>query len=650
MKTHTFFSKKLVTFISMLMCLIMAFSAVACGGKDDDGLSDDMVQITLQGSTDGYGVRALRLQAARFNKAFENKVYTDEETGKVYTGAQLEITEARSSASPTSAWLTDTNTMYNTALDSTSSSAVQAYDNGYIANIDYILRKTIPGEDKSIYDKIAEGKRYLYGGTVAGSTNENQFDLLGMPFNVTYNGFSYDIDLFDTGYYVAHPGAEEVSDTYVSSIIEDFSVDFVDKDGEKSVGPNGISGDYDDGLPSSLYEFIVLCEKLKNAGIAPIGYAGSAAGGDIRWYLSLGLNSLLFSLLGYENGKSFVEFEADSLNVVTGFEGENLFSDAMSSDINVKKPIVTQIEMEEANGYYHTWTLENYMVLAFADLINSQDWGSYSSKYSRTHIETQRDFIFGIEPAEAQRQFAMLSEGSYWYNESVDALNFTQYEMDYLKTADERNISWMPMPVNIYTSVTGVEGSVTVNGVTESTKGESVTLDEATGGAIFVNKNVEDNEVIMEAVEDYLLFISSNDELNKFVIDSGYSKGLEFKYDEEIMADAPKYIQRTFSIYNSANAVGTYSSKRTYRERPGFTFARNQGSDYVTPREATNYTQGPVGFIINYDGAVGCFKNNMYSRDDWFTLYKGQGENDNVTYAVYPAGHPKAGQNVVFED
>ena len=95
MKTHTFFSKKLVTFISMLMCLIMAFSAVACGGKDDDGLSDDMVQITLQGSTDVYGVRALRLQAARFNKAFENKVYTDEETGKVYTGAHLEITEAR---------------------------------------------------------------------------------------------------------------------------------------------------------------------------------------------------------------------------------------------------------------------------------------------------------------------------------------------------------------------------------------------------------------------------------------------------------------------------------------------------------------------------------------------------------------------------
>lgn len=649
MKTHTFFSKKLIALISMIMCMIMAFSAVACGPGGDDGLDENMVQISLKGSTDGYGVRALNLQAARFNEAFKNKVYTDEATGKEYTGANLIITEGDSSDSPGTSWLSDTNTMYQASLQY--SSVAAAYDNGYIADIDYILRKPIPGEGVSIYDKIPSEMRYGFGATVAGSQNENQFNVMGMPFNETYNGFSYDIELFDQGYYIAHPDAEYVDDTVVSSIIKDgFSVDFVDKDGMKSVGPNGIPGDYDDGLPSSFYEFIVLCEKLSGAGIAPFGYAGNAAGGDLRWYLSLGLGALMFSLLGYENAQSFIDFTASKLNVVTGFESGNLFEDSISGDINVKTPIVTQIDMIESRGYYHTWTLENYMVLALADLIRTQEWGSYSSKYSRTHIETQRDFIFGIEPAEEKFRFAMLSEGSYWYNESVNANNFLLYQASYKKTADERKLSWMPLPVNIYSSVTGEDKTVTVNGVTESLKGEPQTLDKAGGGAILVNANVKDNKVIMEAVEDYLMFISTNDELNRYAIDAGYSKGLEFEFDEDLMDDAPAYIQRTFAMFAQSNYVGMHSEAKTWRERPDYTFSRSQGSKYLNPRDKVNYRQGPVGFVTNYNGAVGAFKHNMYKYTDWWTLYKGNSDVDTVTYATYPVGHPKAGQNVVFAD
>jgi hypothetical protein len=430
---------------------------------------------------------------------------------------------------------------------------------------------------------------YAYGVNNANSTTSpDKFDMMGIPFAQTISGFMYDKDLFggeDTGvgYYIAGEDAF-FAEEYTSLLLEgtpfeEFAtVSFVTNEDVKSVGPNGIAGDYDDGLPSTFIEFVVLCERLAENGVAPISYSG-----EYPTYLSLGLGSMFFSLLGYDNAKAMMEFQADSLNVVTGFEDTNFFSDAFSSDMNIKVPKVTQIQMTEASGYYHTWTLENYLVLALAELINDQGWKSSSALYTKSHTETQYNFIFGIEPDMQDVSSAMMAEGSYWYNEAVDAGTFASYKKYYGKTADDRGIAWMSMPVNIFAPVTGENAEVTNFGVTESIAGEKQTLDDVGNGALMVNGNVANDPVIMEAVEDYLLFKCSNAELNRFAADAGYTMQLKYTYDEDIMLDAPKYIQETYKLFNDSNIVTTFAEAQTWRGRPDYTFDRSYDSDFLTP-------------------------------------------------------------------
>ncbi len=636
MKTHALFSSKLVKLIVMLLCVIMAFGVVACGGGRTE-LDPNKVQISIQAANDGYGVRALKEQAKRFNAIYENgKTYTDPTTGKVYTGAHMEIYDASTRPGPGSGWEQDTYTMYNATTEFSSVEA--AVRNGYAANIDYILRKTIPGEDKSIADKFYPESKYYYG--VPSEENEDGYELCGIPFAQDVSGIMYDKDLFDTGYYIASPSAENVKRVVNSKIFPNnagFSnqIRLVDKNGQKSVGPNGIEGDYDDGLPSSMVEFIILCEELANKGFPPLAYPG-----EYPSYLSLGLSAIYYSLLGHENAKSMISFESNGLNLVTGFTTDDLFRQTYEGASGAKVPVVAQnIPMEESSGYYHTWTLERYWTLAFGQLVvGNTKWESYSTKMNRSHHETHRDFIFGIEDDASERRAAMMVEGSYWYNEAVDANSFLQYEAKYGKTADERGIAWMSLPVNIYASVTGEDKTVTINGLTESVKGEPQTLDNVGDGALLVNANVADKPHVMEAIEDYLMFAFSDEGLNRFAKDAGYTAALKWEYDEEIMADAPKYIQDTFTVFGDSNIVSMFSETKSWRDRADYTFVHSYDS-YFFKDKATPKKDASVKFIRT-NGATEAFKKTMIlmgsSGTGWWQYYKGQGDVDPPTQSTYP--------------
>ena len=640
MKRHTLFGKKLIKFVAMLLCAIMTLGAVACGGGRED-LDENMVQISLVGSTDGYGLRAYQLQADRFNEAFKNKTYTGPD-GRVYTGANMEIVGVNTPPSPGKSWAEDTYTIYCTTTEYAKVSS--SYKEGYIANINDILTTEIEADGESIADKMSSESKYYYGDETTG-------ELYGLSYAQTISGIMYDRDLFDKGYYIGTSGGT----TYTSKIFPNnlgFSnvIRLVGKNGAKSVGPNGIAGDYDDGLPSSFVEFVILCEKFASVGIEPIAYPGQYPS-----YLALGLAAIYYSLLGYENAKSMISFESEGLNVITGFTNDALFKETYNGvGTTIKTPKVAQgIPMEESSGYYHTWTLERYLAIALGQLVvKSATWESYSTKMNRSHRETHLDFIFGLE--EETKRAAMMVEGSYWYNEAVEATAFLQYEAQYGKTADERGIAWMSLPVNIYSPVTGENTTATVNGITESLKGEPQTLDDVGRQALLVNANVEDQPHIMEAVEDFFLFAYSNEGINRFAKDAGYAPALRFDYDEEIMADAPKYIQETFKLFADSNVVTMFSDTPSWRNRANYyTFEHNYDSYFFNGEHSDNCAK-----FIREKGAVEAFKQTMIKSgigageetgSGWWKYYISPNEVDPPTAYVYPEGHPKAGQKVEFK-
>lgn len=70
---------------------------------------------------------------------------------------------------------------------------------------------------------------------------------------------------------------------------------------------------------------------------------------------------------------------------------------------------------------------------------------------SVSHIQAQKLFIEGSMDGAQYKSRAFLIDGSYWYNESVDAKNFTTY--DYLMEGVPREVRFMRLPVEIHGSV-----------------------------------------------------------------------------------------------------------------------------------------------------------------------------------------------------
>ena len=177
MKRHTYFGKRLVSIMSVLLCFVMVFSTVACTPRGDD-TDKTKVNISLLASKDGFGLRGLEIQAERFNEAFKNKVYTNPTTGETLTGVVLKIFGEEHSPSPGPAWLEDPYTMYNARTDY--ASLESAYHNGWAANIDSILRSTIPGETETVLDKFPEEIKYKYRVTTENG-NADGYDYFGFP-------------------------------------------------------------------------------------------------------------------------------------------------------------------------------------------------------------------------------------------------------------------------------------------------------------------------------------------------------------------------------------------------------------------------------------------------------------------------------------
>ena len=78
-----------------------------------------------------------------------------------------------------------------------------------------------------------------------------------LPHYELYTGVTYDVDLF-----------------YEYSLYFKEGGGWTRNDGEMSVGPDGVRGTYDDGLPSSYEEFYALMDRMVSQQVTPFIYTG----------------------------------------------------------------------------------------------------------------------------------------------------------------------------------------------------------------------------------------------------------------------------------------------------------------------------------------------------------------------------------------
>ena len=339
----------------------------------------------------------------------------------------------------------------------------------------------------------------------------------GLPFYEWYTGVSYDEDFFKSAnLYLAD---SSVTGREYSSKFG--KVKFVaSSDDKKSCGPDGIYGTSDDGLPSSLQEFLILCSAMKEEG----GRAPFTLAGDSMDYAYFFVDGLWAALAGVDQIKTIYTLDSHGekiVEVVTGYTNEDLFYNGSG----IKRPTTEMIAIDSTNGYKIYDMASRYYALAALELVYREGWFS--------EYEFNRDTLVAFT---AQSNFinkntsGMLYDASYWCSESVRFGYFDTYRETH-PDAPERNVSFMPMPTTLETPVT--EGN-----------GKKQALLDVGSAIIFVSKKTENNAGKKAAVIDFLKFLYSDAELAAFTELTGLGIPMTYNYDESKLNDYYKKLNK----------------------------------------------------------------------------------------------------------
>lgn len=481
-------------FLALGLAAVLSVGVAAgCGngniGKDED--SSKITQISFRqwggtaSSTDWLQQAADRFAAEKANEPYES--------GK--KGVKVEISTNKDSDYTSS--IPD----YDILMDENSANIYDMQTRGYLADIDNLVKGLQSKIEPQLLPKLkgADGKYY------------------GLPHYSYDVSISYNVDLFKSeNLYIAAPGEESVVN-YKSSLLPDSSagVNFVfNENTKKSCGPNGIPNDYDDGLPSSLEEFIVLCDYIKNKKqINPFAISDITGGANYAFML---IESLWAGMVGTDAMKATTcNFTDAEVEVVK--EGA-LSYDGTLLNTGIKMPQTETVVLSDGNGYRMYDMSARYYALSFLELAKNKGW---FKNQQMTNTKAQEFFVLGNYNANDNDRCAMLVDSTFWYGESVSGGTLTKYKS--LSGGKEANVSMMPMPVQLTGQVT--EGN-----------GKKPTVID-TSATVFVNKRVEKNEGLFRAVKEFIEFLYSDAELKAFTETSKLTMNLKYDYDKSSLGN-----------------------------------------------------------------------------------------------------------------
>ena len=522
--------KKITGLLACLSAGVMLISGVGCGllgGDDDDG--DKTVLEFWQ--YEGCSGRAWSDAAIeRFQEQYKDKVY---EAGK--QGVKVNLTYQRDADL--------TNPTYDIYMLEGVADIYALSVEGKVLD----LADLFTDEENGYENLTNKLKPEVMNGLLGYNPTTQQTSYYSLPWYEWYPGVAYDVDYFnEENLYFADP-----TETNTADIPTEYGTAHLisSANGKKSVGPNGIRGDYDDGLPSSIDEFMQLCAVIKFKGDNPF-----LIGGDLHSYSFFLVEAMWAALSGANELQTIYSLDSKGQEVEVvkrngGGDGdymlttEPLFPNATNPKVAaIMKPQTERIVITEDNGYRIYDMTARYYALAVFEALCVEQWyntqiyanGSYSN------TQTQRQFYYGDKATNNLGTGAMMYDASYWYSEAVRANTVS----DYTKRYGDRHVSFMPMPSQLTGSVT--EGN-----------GKANTLLDVGHAQLFANGRIT-SEGKKQAAKDFLAFLYSNDELKAFTEGVGLlvpvKESLNY-YDKSKLYDLGDYYSRMDTIRDASDVV-----------------------------------------------------------------------------------------------
>lgn len=496
---------KTIKRLSVALAATIAVSmAAGCNPSFDDGGKSGVTEITVQVGS-GCCKNASYLDAAieRFMESKKNEVYEDGKQGVSVTAMDPQDLSYDSSMM-----------QYDILIGENRTNIYDLQSKGWLHDISNIVEKFESKIDPDIKERMkgSDGKYY------------------SMPRHSFYCGISYNVSLFDKyNFYFAADDEEDVNEID-SQFIPAADGNFTEaggkakligsKNAKKSCGPNGVAGDYDDGLPSSVEEFLVLCQYIKEQGINPFAISGD--GGNYNYGFML-VNAIWSGLVGAEGMKNiYCNWSGTEVEVVKlDASGNTLLTneDLFYAGSGIKKPQTEKIVLNDDNGYRMYDMAARYYALGVLQVAYKNGWFCQDDWDGKSNLATQKDFLYGESNTGNQRKnrSAMLFDSSYWYGESIREGNIADYARKN-PTDPVPHVSIMPMP-------TAYGGQVAEG------EGKKPVLLDIGASQLFVSKNVENNAGKLRAVEDFIEFLYSDEELASFTESTGLQVAMTYDYD-----------------------------------------------------------------------------------------------------------------------
>lgn len=559
-------------FLALGLAAVLSVGVAAgCGngniGKDEDTSKITQISFRQWGGT-ASSTDWLQQAADRFAAEKANEPY---ESGK--KGVKVEISTNKDSDYTSS--IPD----YDILMDENSANIYDMQTRGYLADIDDLVKGLQSKIEPQLLPKLkgADGKYY------------------GLPHYSYDVSISYNVDLFKSeNLYIAAPGEESVVN-YKSSLLPDSSagVNFVfNENTKKSCGPNGIPNDYDDGLPSSLEEFIVLCDYIKNKKqINPFAISDITGGANYAFML---IESLWAGMVGTDAMRATTcNFTDAEVEVVK--EGA-LSYDGTLLNTGIKMPQTETVVLSDGNGYRMYDMSARYYALSFLELAKNKGW---FKNQQMTNTKAQEFFVLGNYNANDNDRCAMLVDSTFWYGESVSGGTLTKYKS--LSGGKEANVSMMPMPVQLTGQVT--EGN-----------GKNPTVID-TSATLFVNKRVEKNEGLFRAVKEFIEFLYSDAELKAFTETSKLTMNLKYDYDKSSLGN----------FYAGVLEIEKAAGDKVYAASDNIKYSKNRSSFSLIWGGKLNYFgsyhNGSYAALMGGETAASIFTQTRRAKvADWESL------------------------------
>ena len=443
-------------------------SLTGCGKRADDVTEEDPTKANLYVTTfeGGVGDQWLKNAAQQFEKLCKDR--DDFQEGRI--GVKINITKDRDASGRV---LTTAKELSKDVYFTEDVDYYTLCNQGKLADItDIVTTANSDDGGKKIIDKVDANLRNFLN-----IRNEGKY--YALPFYDCVYGLVYDKELFEEQrFYITEAGTRSNGSNL-------------------STGPNGVAGDWDDGLPKTYAQFETMLEWMRDDSVTPFVYSE----GNSIDYTSRALISYWSDYEGFEQTNLNYLYNGTATNIVKVTEKDGKYEAVINNGV----PETEEVEINQNNGYLLKRQAGVYSALNFTKNILCGKKNNYVSASS--NYNAQKAFV--NYKRSGNNPIAMLFEGMWWENEAVAA--FEAATRSYGADPSSFRYGFMPIPK-----------------ADESKVGEKATFLNLNDSYGFISSKSKQ----MKLAKEFFAFLHSDEQMRAFTIETKMTRGLDYTFNE----------------------------------------------------------------------------------------------------------------------